>query len=435
MSCTVVLLAMHDQETHRNRFVLAQHYFKVPIDWGMWVRGEGYATEPSSSGSGSGSGSSSSSDLGEGGNGSGRDENRPSDTVGVESGVGEGLGGGMEEREGDEDLMKMWYVSKPFEVVRVFDEREDDDNQMLERPRPLVAVDFGHAVWIEYCDDEPLIPPPQHQQQHSHLPPQSLTMLPNHQLPLASSTGSTVGSGSGSTTINIEGGTGRPSGVVVAFHDGNDQDDNMTVGPGTDSMTTDVVPPPIITSFYDDQDQDQDQEQDLDAKVLKFVTFPGYEDGYEEEWVEEEVEVEEEDSVDSRENEYVWGNTKMKGKGKQRACDEDLDVDEGGGGGMANGKDKSKPDNTPYMNGSSWTYANGTTHTKTMSPSSSPSTTKKKKTRRRKRRDRETEGVVRTLEVPDELDLGNVETINIDQSQGAVILSDREGKIFILCYE
>ncbi|KAJ3502784.1 hypothetical protein NMY22_g18470 [Coprinellus aureogranulatus] len=45
------------------------------------------------------------------------------------------------------------------------------------------------------------------------------------------------------------------------------------------------------------------------------------------------------------------------------------------------------------------------------------------------------EGKVRTLEVPEELDLGMVETINIDQSQGAVILSDREGKIWILCYE
>jgi hypothetical protein len=44
-------------------------------------------------------------------------------------------------------------------------------------------------------------------------------------------------------------------------------------------------------------------------------------------------------------------------------------------------------------------------------------------------------GEVRTLEIPDELDLGDVETINIDQSQGAVILSVREGKIFILCYE
>ena len=45
------------------------------------------------------------------------------------------------------------------------------------------------------------------------------------------------------------------------------------------------------------------------------------------------------------------------------------------------------------------------------------------------------EGKVRTLEIPEELDLDSVETINIDQSQGAVILSVKQGKIFILCYE
>jgi hypothetical protein len=47
----------------------------------------------------------------------------------------------------------------------------------------------------------------------------------------------------------------------------------------------------------------------------------------------------------------------------------------------------------------------------------------------------EMEGAVRTLAIPEELDLHEVETINIDQSQGAVILSVRQGKIFILCYE
>ena len=45
------------------------------------------------------------------------------------------------------------------------------------------------------------------------------------------------------------------------------------------------------------------------------------------------------------------------------------------------------------------------------------------------------EGVVQTLEVPEELCLDAVETINIDQSQGAIIISVRDGKIFILCYE
>jgi hypothetical protein len=43
-------------------------------------------------------------------------------------------------------------------------------------------------------------------------------------------------------------------------------------------------------------------------------------------------------------------------------------------------------------------------------------------------------GIVRTLEIPNELDLSSVETINIDQSQGAVILSV-DKKIFILSYD
>ena len=45
------------------------------------------------------------------------------------------------------------------------------------------------------------------------------------------------------------------------------------------------------------------------------------------------------------------------------------------------------------------------------------------------------EAVVRTLSLPQELGLDGVETINIDQSQGAVILSVKDGKIFILRYE
>ncbi|KAF4621178.1 hypothetical protein D9613_001133 [Agrocybe pediades] len=36
VSCTVVLLAAHDQNTHRTRFVLAQHYFRVPLDHAEW---------------------------------------------------------------------------------------------------------------------------------------------------------------------------------------------------------------------------------------------------------------------------------------------------------------------------------------------------------------------------------------------------------------
>jgi len=138
--------------------------------------------------------------------------------------------------------MHLWYVSTPFEVVRVFDGPEDDDEGgQTERPRPLVAVDFGHAVWIEYVD------------------------------------------------IDEEQRRNRP-----------------------------------------------DTDPDKDPKRLRFVTFPPFSEDY------------------------------------------GVELDRTAGG---------------------------------------------------------AEGVVHTLPTPDGLHLGQVETINIDQSQGSIILSDKTGRIFILCYE
>jgi hypothetical protein len=201
LSCTVVLLAAHDQVTHRTRFVLAQHYFRVPMLPSLWARNR-----------------------------------RTGDADDANKDLLLPNGGEAQEDQTDNDpLMRLWYVSTPFEVVCVLDgmEEDDDGGAGSERPRPLVAVDFGHAVWIEYVDNE---------------------------------------------------------------------EDRATRAAG-----------------------------EGDAKWLRFVTFP--------------------------------------------AVGEDASLETDG------------------------------------------------------------KGVVRTLEVPDELDLDSVETINIDQSQGAVILSVKEGKIFILCYE
>ncbi|KAG2135538.1 hypothetical protein BD769DRAFT_1352626, partial [Suillus cothurnatus] len=104
LSCTVVLLAAHDPETHRTRFVLAQHYFKVPIaPEGLPVVGESSTSSSSHS----------------------------------------------TQADDDDDMLHLWYVSTPFEVVCVLEEG-DDDEDTSDRPRPLVAVDFGHAVWVEY---------------------------------------------------------------------------------------------------------------------------------------------------------------------------------------------------------------------------------------------------------------------------------------------
>ncbi|KAF8994822.1 hypothetical protein BDQ17DRAFT_1392357 [Cyathus striatus] len=201
VSCTVILLAAHDQATHRTQYVLAQHYFR------------------------------------------GKDEP-------------------------DDSLMHMWYVSTPFEVVRVFLDSDDlDEDTATERPRPLVAVDFGHAVWIEYLDST----------QDDTAVDADVNGVHSPTSP-ASPTGSDI------------------------FNADNDDD----------NLVEHVL-----------------QTTDSEPKALRFVTFPG--------------------SLIAK----------------------------------------------PMM-------------------------------------DREAR---RWLIVPEELDLGAVETINLDQSQGAVILSDHNGKIFILCYE
>jgi hypothetical protein len=227
LSCTVVLLAAHDPETHRTRFVLAQHYFKVPIaPEGLPVVGESSTSSSSHS----------------------------------------------TQADDDDDMLHLWYVSTPFEVVCVLEEG-DDDEDTSDRPRPLVAVDFGHAVWVEYGAS--IVPP----------------------------------------ILNAR---ARPDSNSPGIYD-------------TDIVQPNPEPDTQLHAHFAhfDNDHPHPHPRRRVPKCLRFVTFPP-----------------------------VHG-----------------------------------------------------------------------------RRVRTEEAVVRTLEIPEELDLDVVETINIDQSQGAVILSVKDGKIFILRYE
>ncbi|THH27335.1 hypothetical protein EUX98_g6855 [Antrodiella citrinella] len=297
LSCTVILLADHDPITHRTRYVLAQHYFRVPLsqkDYNEALlqppKGDlDTPEEGSSGGSDRGSGSTAVSE-GEGAplalpksdnEGDADDGSEPStrshpDDTEVDDEEDDAASDTDSDSSDADDALRIWYVSKPFEVACVYEgEEQEDDPQLIERPRPLMAVDFGHAVWVEYCDEPPTPVPP-------------LVQL-----------------------VDI-------NGVQHV------------------QITTAGVPAePEIT----------------EAKRLRFVSFPA-------------VDAEEPTDDDNEED----------GKGKERA-------------------DKKKGKRRPV------------------------------------------EGVVRTLEIPTELNLDSVETINIDQSQGAVILSVKEGKIFILCYE
>lgn len=426
VSCTVVLLVMHDQETHRNRFVLAQHYFKVPIDWEMWIRGEGNSMTSGISGNDT--------------------------TADTKSGT----------REGEDELMKMWYVSKPFEVVRVFDDSDDDENAMIERPRPLVAVDFGHAVWIEY--DEEAAPPVTRPISVQHHPTTTF------ESPAMTASAALLENNS-SVHMHVDGSENGAVGAVGSLGPGLDGHDLMSHDFLT--LASHVMPYGIVHDDNDNDDLEHEAEPeiDLEPKVLRFVTFPGYQDE-EEEWVEEEVEVEAEVEAEEEEEEEIEGDmvrdvmTKG-GKGKQNGVCVDEELVNGLGQGQGqrsnNGKNKGKGKEKEKAKNRSLTCVNGGhysssssssastlytangSHSKTPTPESTATLLKKKKkqqqerqpqkVQRRRKRERETEGVVRTLQVPEELDLGLVETINIDQSQGAVILSDRDGKIFILCYE
>lgn len=110
VSCTVILLADHDPETHLTRFAFAQHYFTVPFNAPDDDR---HDTSCAS------------------------EEHKIPASPSADPSL-------------DGDMMKMWYVSTPFDVVYVNDNIDDAQD----RSRPLVAVDFGHAVWVEQCDNE-----------------------------------------------------------------------------------------------------------------------------------------------------------------------------------------------------------------------------------------------------------------------------------------
>ncbi|KAF5377391.1 hypothetical protein D9757_009700 [Collybiopsis confluens] len=231
----------------------------------------------------------------------------------------------------DQDPMRLWYVSEPFEVVCLEDPppaaggeggegegvvQDEDEDGLQERPRPLLAVDFGHAVWIEYYDGN---------------------------------TEGARGKGRGRRGDTL---TSTSMSRPRSRFDEDGQESAVDHGDGggggeSEEAEEEAEAEVDETEAEEDEGDGDDEEDDEDSntappfvhpplahKRLRFVTFPPFTD----------------------EGRVVY-------------------TDEGWGSSQ-----------------------------------------------------------VKTLEVPPELDLHGVETINIDQSQGAVILSV-EGKIFILCYE
>lgn len=146
LSCTVFLLAEHNSEGHPVNFIIAQHYFDVPVSGGKVVSLDQYQRQRQTELQADGilpppNGATT--------NGNARDT-PGAGTDGAEA-IYDPSDQDLEVEEG-KPIAKMWFVSNTFEAVCSVE--EDEENEFGEtipgKCRPLVAIDFGHATWIEY---------------------------------------------------------------------------------------------------------------------------------------------------------------------------------------------------------------------------------------------------------------------------------------------
>lgn len=140
LSCTVFLLAEHNGDGHPVNFIIAQHYFDVPISGGKVVSFEQYQRQRQAELQADGL--------------------PPAPNDQINNAQDAGADGGEPFVSSDQDsevedgkpIAKMWFVSDTFEAVCSVEEDEvnEDGELVAGKCRPLVAIDFGHATWIEY---------------------------------------------------------------------------------------------------------------------------------------------------------------------------------------------------------------------------------------------------------------------------------------------
>ncbi|EIN06615.1 hypothetical protein PUNSTDRAFT_121768 [Punctularia strigosozonata HHB-11173 SS5] len=117
LSCTVLLLATHDPVTHTNQYTLAQHYFEVPMEDPPKADALRHARK------------------------GGGERFDPGEVYECEGGIW------------------VWYLREPFELVCIQDDLgPEEELDVFARTRPLIAVDFCHAAWVEYVDPPPILP-------------------------------------------------------------------------------------------------------------------------------------------------------------------------------------------------------------------------------------------------------------------------------------
>ena len=140
------LLAEHDPEGHPVNFIIAQHYFDVPVSGGKVVSQGKYQRQRHTELQADGVPPAPNGAINDGR----ADNTRPAgaDAVGSSSAPSD------QNPKADEGkpIARMWFVSNTFEAVCSVEEEEENEGGELVvgKCRPLVAIDFGHATWIEY---------------------------------------------------------------------------------------------------------------------------------------------------------------------------------------------------------------------------------------------------------------------------------------------
>jgi len=146
LSCTVFLLAEHNSEGHPVNFIVAQHYFDVPVSGGKVVTLDQYQrqrqTELQVDGVPPAPNGATTNDHTDGSQHAGSED---VERFSVPSDQDPGTKGGK-------PIARMWFVSDTFEAVCSVEEDEvNEDGEVVPgKCRPLVAIDFGHATWIEF---------------------------------------------------------------------------------------------------------------------------------------------------------------------------------------------------------------------------------------------------------------------------------------------
>jgi hypothetical protein len=238
--------------------------------------------------------------------------------------------------------LRMWYVSHAFEIVCVLDRAQADDPEEDEanRERPLLAVDFGHAVWVEWY-----VPDETERWKDECLKSDSVWALVEPGM---------------SRKTDVDADIDVSVGVSVGVEEP-DHDENVSTAVQVDAGDAGEVG--VEEDVVDDEEEEEEEEEEENRAALALA-------------LNQERPIEDDHTARLR-------------RGMKRrlrfSTFPAVEIDEHG-------------------------------HELNLGTRSS-------------------EGVVRTLEVPEELDLMRVETINIDQSQGAIFMSVRDGQIFVVYYE